>query len=221
MGNYGELRWGSPFQNTLSPLKDIVLGEMNPTSICRVSIIGTAGRNEDAPRMTRQLFERMVEQANRVIDDVFQLGDDKSNVVLVTGGSPWSDHVAVNLWLNHRDEFAGLTLHLPCQFDSKSKQFDPDDDCGAYLNTLHKQFSAKMGSSFDSFDELARIAELGATFDYQGRGFSERNRLVSECDYLIAFTWSDTDTPKQGGTLETWNFSPCRNKVHITLGSLL
>ena len=52
-------------------------------------------------------------------------------------------------------------------------------------------------------------------------GFHARNNYVAKSEYLIAFTWSESGTPKKGsGTYDTWRKCKAR-KVHIPLTSLV
>ena len=77
----------------------------------RVAIIGTAGRDKQAP-LSRELFGKMCRVAQKIINDVWKL--EPATVCLVSGGAAWVDHVAVSLYLqNHYPE---LELNLPCEF---------------------------------------------------------------------------------------------------------
>jgi len=82
-----------------------------------VAIIGTAGRKEDASKMSAAVFERMVVHAETFLHNTCGLPNER--VVLVSGGSAWADHVAVKLFLRQAMDpdgqpYAGLHLHLPC-----------------------------------------------------------------------------------------------------------
>ncbi len=192
----------------------------------RVAIIGTAGRTvEDAKRLSASLLNLMAQKAVEVMKDSFQL--DCKSVTLVSGGSAWSDHVAVRLWLDDPEGFAGLRLFLPCAFDAKTSQHPQFVDTGGdwrtnpgrALNTYHRQFSQKAG--FSSLSDLVAVRALGAQFISTAKSFHERNSQVAlAADYLIAFTWGPSETkPKDGGTLDTWN--KCKGvKIHIPLSLL-
>lgn len=58
------------------------------SSLTTVSIIGSAGRRGDADKMTKELYWRMVEEAERVITEEFRL--DLARVHLVSGGAAWA-----------------------------------------------------------------------------------------------------------------------------------
>lgn len=99
-----------------------------PRSSYRVAIIGSAGRHSAASEWTPQHFRAMCDATLACIRQRFQL--QTTQVVLVSGGSAWADHVAVRLFLDgltagddDDDEdasvslaapFAGLQLYLPC-----------------------------------------------------------------------------------------------------------
>ena len=99
-----------------------------------VAIIGTAGRYDDASRMNGELYERMVSFVTAVQSDVWRLANKR--VVLVSGGAPWADHVALTLFLRSHQpskqtasqvesaegtlcsqSYAGLKLFLPCAME--------------------------------------------------------------------------------------------------------
>ena len=64
--------------------------KMFNTSVSKttVSIVGTAGRKEDAIKMSRELYEKMVQKAEQVITQ--QLNLDLSQTHLVSGGAAWA-----------------------------------------------------------------------------------------------------------------------------------
>lgn len=62
----------------------------------RVAIIGTAGRNGLAGRLSMEKFSKMVLDADQLIRE--RVGPRKT-INLVSGGAAWSDHVAVRLYV--------------------------------------------------------------------------------------------------------------------------
>lgn len=160
--------------------------------------------------------------------EIFHL--DLSEVTLVSGGSAWADHVAVRLWLDSilsddGNTYSGLLLYLPCELQTMTNnkaQFEVSSTAswmnnpGITLNKLHSQFSEKLGQ--DSMNDLLCARELGAIYDTRAHGFHNRNLMVAQSDYLIAFTWGDsTVEPKEGGTLHTWSNCKSRFKIHVPL----
>lgn len=71
-----------------------------------VAIIGSSGRGVDVEGMDDALLMAMRDEAFRVITEVWCLSP--RNVVLVSGGSSWSDFVAVRLYLD-----AGVSMSNP------------------------------------------------------------------------------------------------------------
>lgn len=177
-----------------------------------VGIIGTAGRKEDAGKVTPAIFSRMVDTAARTIALDWKL--DPSKVILVSGGSAVADHVAVRLWIRgHIDdnkkhgEYAGLQLHVP----------GPNTTDYKSLLYYHEQFSKQQ--SAHSLAELDGAVRKGAQIAYYP-SFADRNKAVGNVDYLLAFTWGDGDIPKAGGTLSTWQGSSAKVKLHIPLSKI-
>lgn len=182
-----------------------------PSATKKVAIIGSAGRNEDAKKMSKELFEAMVTKADRMITSVFKL--DKSKVILVSGGSAFADHVAIRLFLN--GQFGGLELYLPCDF--KTDSFTESSKEGVYLNKLHTSFSKVVG--INSLMDVAKVKTLGARLTVS-KGFHARNTEVAKSPFLIAFTFSPGKVPKTGsGTSDTWK--KCVGmRLHVSLSSL-
>ena len=58
---------------------------MSPTT---VGIIGTAGRGTHGAKMTKQLFDNMLVEAERIIREQLKL--EWEEVALVSGGAAWS-----------------------------------------------------------------------------------------------------------------------------------
>jgi predicted NAD-dependent protein-ADP-ribosyltransferase YbiA (DUF1768 family) len=176
-------------------------------TVIRIAIIGTAGRGQYASVMTKDLFEKMVSKAEAILLERFS--DPENELIFVSGGAAWSDHVAVALAKKIQ---ARLTLYLPCPL--VNGRFEGL----ASANTYHEQFSAKMG--FNSLEQLQTHCALPSTTVHVYNGFHERNRAIAaHCDFMIAFSWSNTDEPVEGGTLYTWSrfHGP---KVHVSLGSI-
>ncbi|HLX54502.1 MAG TPA: hypothetical protein VKR58_11200, partial [Aquella sp.] len=80
----------------------------------RIAIIGTAGRkipDDISPKvLTKELFFRMVISADYLIKSLYTLRE----VELVSGGSAWSDHIAVFLYLYF--DYPKLTIYTPSEF---------------------------------------------------------------------------------------------------------
>jgi hypothetical protein len=182
-----------------------------------VSVIGCAGRNQDASRMTAQLYGRMVKKCEQTI---LEMKLEPRDVRLVSGGAAWSDHVAVTLFLSGK--YGGLTLHLPCEWHSSSCSFVTNESShwaqnpGKIANLLHVQFTEKLGR--DTLAELETARRAGATFVVH-KGFHKRNDQVARSRYLIAFSWSPSDSPPSGGTRYTWDKATGR-RIRVSLCDL-
>lgn len=175
----------------------------------RIGIIGTAGRKDDGGRLTDRAFGLMLNEARRVLADLPRphLG--------VSGGAAWADHVAVTLFLY--GEIDHLTLHLPAPL-RRLGGFDESHADGRIANHYHRAFSAEI--RHDTLGDLADAFARGATATVSD-GFHQRNLLVGRCDFLLAFTFGDGATPKDGGTRHAWDRSVAPRKVHVPLRDLL
>ncbi len=178
----------------------------------RVSIIGTSG-TRDGDRLTAASFDAMVNDAEDAI--LRQEGRKKDEVVLVSGGSSWADHVAVRLFL--QGGWRGLVLFLPCQVVS-SNEFDPKSACGVLLNRLHGQFGRTLGRS--TIAEIVDAGHRGAQMVIQ-MGFVVRNQMVSRSPLLLAFTTEPGKQPQQGGTAQTWRMALASKRIHLPIKNLV
>lgn len=163
-----------------------------------IAIIGPARDWVDGKR-----YQKMVAAVETMI---VSAGYSWSQVELVSGGSSFSDHVAVTLFLKYREKDATLHLHLPADF--KNGRFT-STGAGCLLNQIHLAFSEKCLGEKSSLDEILLARKLGAKFSIYN-GMMQRNRAVALTPILIAFsaTWDKktgvTGPPKSGGTYRTW-----------------
>lgn len=178
----------------------------------RLAIIGTAGRKStELGKLTKEHMDWIADNVKVYIKEVLNTSYD--NIILVSGGSAWVDHVAVQLFLTK--EFAGLELYLPSRYDAKHQRYINTHE-GRTLNALHKQCQEKTNNPI--FQQLASaVTSKKCTITIQ-RGFLPRNTLIAKNnDHLIAFTFSQAKTPLEGGTLDTWNKTKHENKIHFSL----
>ncbi len=168
-----------------------------------MAICGTAGRKDDAKRLTKNHFEAMCECA-RLLLRQFQENDYGVDT-LVCGGAAYADHCAVRLFLNK--EVPKLKLFFPCQFLGGVEGFDPTPlneherqkgySTGETANRYHAAFTRKVG--FNSLGDLERAIQSGATVVVPKGGFFGRNALVAQSDILLAMTFGEKEWVKDGG----------------------
>ncbi|AYV85759.1 MAG: hypothetical protein Satyrvirus37_4 [Satyrvirus sp.] len=183
-------------------------------TLTKLGIIGISGRTEND--INRLSPEHMVLMANKIgsyIKDVIKTSP--KNIILVSGGSAWADHVAVQLFLTKK--FANLELYLPTTFDVDKKKFITTSSEGRTLNFLHNQCYKKI--EIDVLDELAKAIKRGAQVCIYD-GFLSRNTMIAKnVDYLVAFTF-ENDCPKSGGTYDTWKKVKHNNKINFNLNKI-
>jgi len=178
------------------------------------AIVGTAGRKDDAQRLSKNHFEAMYECAKLMLQQ-FNESDYKVNT-LVSGGAAWADHVAVKLFLNK--EIPKLKLYLPCIYLTEARQYDPTPvvskeqkkfSPGEIANSYHSKFTRKVG--FNSLTEILQAWEQGAEI-HVAKGFYARNALIAKSDIILAMTFGDKEWVKDGGTAHT--IMTYLNRVH-------
>lgn len=195
----------------------------------RLSIIGTAGRRDDAKRLNRALYDAMYAEA---VDVMGRWGVDEA----VSGGAAVSDHLAVRAYLEGAVE--RLVLYLPARFvngafvPNPSIRFNPGSTCNQY----HQAFSKSCG--LDSLAEIAAAIDKGAAVEIH-EGFHLRNSEVADnCSHMLAFTFGLRSTGdlvpadaaftdaaasglKDGGTAHTWRECwKAARKRHVNLFEL-
>jgi hypothetical protein len=121
---------------------------------------------------------------------------NKSDIILVSNGYPWINHVPVTLFLANsekdvgiekEDEYAGIELCMPTEVNSKTKSFLNTHE-GRTLNLTHGKY--KEVSQIDSLDNLARIvqAQKSNKKSIIKRGFKQANTMmVRNCDHILVF----------------------------------
>ena len=194
------------------------MSDLKDCKVVKVAIIGTANRKKELLRkMSADIYENMIERAHETI--VHDLNLDISDVILVSGGAAWSDHVAVSLFNRHC--YAGLELYIPCDW-KESKYYDNGErnwrlNPGYSANRYHRQFSDIV--LCDTLQEIEESRTNGAVLHVKD-GFHARNTYIAKSDILIAFTWANNEYEITGGSRDTWR--KCKNrKIHISLNDLV
>jgi hypothetical protein len=146
-----------------------------------LAIIGTAGRRDDAQKLTVAHWAQMVKAASevRVIERVDHF---------VSGGAAWSDHVAVAL---AEQVPTGITIWMPA--------YERDLSTAAYY---HRAFSRVLGHDTQEEIRLAGANNFARIFYF--KGFKDRNTKVAEqAQCFLAMTFGHGAQVADGGTADT------------------
>jgi len=167
----------------------------------KVGIIGSSKGNNSLHKINQHNYKKMQSIAKSNVN---------SDDTLVSGGSSFSDHIAVSLFL--QGYVQKLVLYLPCKWVEATCHFDNTTKEGQKLNQLHDDFSKKVGVM--SLQNIQMAIDKGAIVHIV-EGFHNRNNFIAATiDKLIAFTFEKKMTP---GTQYTWNKTQVP-KLHFVLG---
>jgi hypothetical protein len=165
-----------------------------------VSIIGPSKIAHS--HITINTYKNMLNNVYNILINELKLTD----IILVSGGSSFSDHIAVSLYLE-KIEFDKLILYLPCKWENLKFKDNGNTNCltnpGKYLNYLHKVFFDYF--RIDSLSDINLAIRNKAIIKDNYNGFHSRNREVAKSEYVIAFSYTDDVT--EGGTLFTWKLA--------------
>jgi hypothetical protein len=180
----------------------------------RIAIVGSAGKTADElKKLSKTKLEAVAKKVNSYIKS---LGLTPRNTILVSGGSAWIDHVAIQLYLTNK--FSGLELYLPCSFDLSEKIFE-DTPEGKSLNKYHQACADKIG--VDVFEELYKvICDDYVTCEVHPGFFNRNSKIVENADHLLAFTFGE-DAPSSGGTFNTWSKAAHLPRTHFNLDTIV
>jgi hypothetical protein len=184
-----------------------------------VAIIGSAGRKDDSKKMNKENYQKMIAEAERIITEDWNIQWD--NLEIISGGAAFSDHVAVDIFLKYSEKGLNLTLEMPCEWgktryiDNKPKDWKKNP--GNISNYYHSVFGKATGKK--PLDEIQQAIEKGAKITIS-KGFFDRNCSIAHSEYVIAFTFSESE-PSSGGTGFTWSkFKDSTIKKHVCISSL-
>ena len=181
-------------------------------NLIKVAIIGTAGRGANLAKLTPQIFEKMLKCLITIIEA--DLGLEWKSIQLVSGGAAWADHLAVILY--NRQICQNLLLYLPTEF--KDGAYLMNNQIGKTANFYHSQFSKKMG--YNTLGDIDTAINNGCVIDSTNIGFKNRNTKIAKSDYIIAFTFEESQ-PTGGGTLDTWNKATTAiKKIHKNISTI-
>jgi hypothetical protein len=185
-----------------------------------VGIIGSAGRNEDAAKVSRAKWEDMLSTTESILIEIAgEYKVDPKSFRLVSGAAALSDHCAIQLYIE--GFVSDLTLHLPAKF--VNGKFEETKD-GKVSNYHHFEFGEKVwGGKFFSLNQIG--AALKYCESTVSDGFIARDKKVAEqADVLIALTFGAKNVLKKGGTaITTKHFLGLKGKgksYHVDLSTM-
>jgi len=164
-----------------------------------LAIVGTAFRHNDYDKLSLDLYNEMYRVADKLIDYI-NLKEKYPLNTLVSGGAAGADSIAVRLYLNNR--MPNLKLFLPCEYENGT-YIDNYSDFGTVADTAnwyHSQFEKE--TKQNSIKEIQQAIDKGADVTVV-HGFKNRNTNVSMSHYILAMTFGDKETLKDGGTADT------------------
>jgi len=166
-----------------------------------LAIIGSAGRKDDAKKMSKKHFEAACVVASSLIDQINESNYPLTH--LVSGGAAFIDHVAVRLFLDNK--VPRLRLFLPAQWEGNqyhdTGEKDPKTNPGGTCNYYHRLFSK--ATFINSLYEIQVAKDMGAELIPVAKGFYARNALVAKSDFILACTFGKGREVKEGGTADT------------------
>lgn len=164
-------------------------------------ICGSAGRKEDAARLSKKHFEAMCVVAEGLLEQFTESNYTISCVV--SGGAAWADFTAVKLYLDKK--VPHLRLFLPAEWQDGRFHDNGIDDSfrnpGKTCNYYHHQF--QRNTNINSLSQMQIAKSEGAEFIVVEKGFYARNALVAKSDFLLACTFGEGAQVKKGGTEDT------------------
>jgi hypothetical protein len=175
----------------------------------KLAIIGTAGRKDDAKKLSANSMKIM---KKAVITFLKEHAPKDQKVQLVSGGAAWADHVAVQLFLNYPNR-TKLKLHLPCKFRAElhpgyldTKEFNFRTNPGGTCNYYHQKCGNQVyASKYATLKEIEKAINAGADVEITHGLHARNSKVAQEADWLIAFTFGNGAQLKPGGTQDTVN----------------
>lgn len=205
----------------------------------RIAIIGSMGsaKHGDKALYTKELWLAMVEKAKSYLFQAWiQDWTLVEKVTLISGGSAFADHVAVEVFKHWKEENkpVELQLFLTTPFDKTYSQFDESEELAS-----NNQYMNRGKHTNRSFDYFSKVMERDMIKDFafvqnmypnevhfrlSERGFKDRDRMIARtCSHMLAFTFQEGPAPKPGGgTAYTWSqcFVHSSLKHHVSLLTL-
>ena len=153
--------------------------------------IGLIGPNWRDPvilkKFNSEAYNNAITKFNDYLNDYLKTTNlDKSNIILISNGSPWIDYITMQLYMD--GGYAGIELYIPSDFNVKAHKFTNTHE-GRTLNQIHEQFSKIMG--FDSLNVIEHIYSSKIKKMIK-RGYTQCSTLMNNnCDIFIEFKLDD------------------------------
>lgn len=167
----------------------------------------------DLPKYMKHLHT--LKYVEKVFEDFVERNSlKKSDIILVSNGYPWINHIPVTLFLQAigSEDYAGIELYMPTEINPKEHKFLNTHE-GRVLNNLFHQWEDCTG--IDGLDNLVRIIEPRKPNQKQfvKRGYKQANTMmVRNCDYVLYFGFKER--PEE----ELWDKILCK-KEYYNIGS--
>lgn len=163
----------------------------------RLAIVGPSVNTDNIPNLEQKMIDLVVKRYQ--------------SATLVSGGSALIDHVAVLLFLHHRQQFPHLKLYLPAKINVNTGYFDKETLDGRILNDNHIDKTRK---------ELVECIKAGAEVIIC-EGFIMRNiGISSQCDVLLAASFHRNKPLPLTGTAFIWDLATNIEKKYINLHNI-
>jgi len=140
----------------------------------------------------------------------------KSDIVLVSNGHPWINHIPISLFLEEPDNYMGIELCMATELNPKERKFLNTHE-GRVFNNLYLQY--KDISGIDGLDNIAQIVQTRKPNRKQiiKRGYKQANTMmVRNCDYVLFFGLTEPLESSGSKEVELWNKILC-NKIFFSI----
>jgi hypothetical protein len=134
---------------------------------------------------------------------------EKSLVTLVGNTFPYINHLATKLFLDKTNDYQGLILCTPSDYNIKANLFTNTYE-GRVLNSSHEKFKNDYGidssANIKNINQIVKPLAKSAIVNIKiiiKRGFKQNEtELITNCDHIIIFGKNTPD-----------DITPCNNKL--------
>lgn len=152
----------------------------------KLTITGVTGKNTtDFQKLNLDLIDKMTQCVISYVESELKI--NTTDILLVSGANPWTDYVAICLYLKYN--FHGLLLCLPTKFNIKRNQFI-NSHIGRLLNSLHHKCKEK--TKIDTLKMLIQCIHSTNCHVITSTNFFANNHIIAQnTDYLISFSFEN------------------------------